>query len=144
MFRIPRWHLIIRQLSSDIISVNIVVDCNSHFNHRLGFMSGIVHRMAGTNYRLGRAVYKPISFGSLLRQSALVRWTRSPYFEGSLCLSANNIIRSAYMNLRRPCGTDSKSDTKDTIQTGLRQHDVIPGRYTTIERAVQIVEGFKG
>ena len=48
------------------------------------------------------------------------------------------------MNFRCPCGAYGESDTKDSIQGGLRQHDVVPGRYTTVEQAVQFIEGLKG
>ena len=66
-----------------------------------------------------------------------------PHFERSLCFSVYNVIRRAYMNLHRPCGACGEPDTKNSIQAGLRQHDVIPGRYKVIEHAVQVVERFK-
>ena len=47
------------------------------------------------------------------------------------------------MNLCRPCGTCNKPDAKDSIQVGLRHHDIVPGRYATIEQTVQVVERFK-
>ena len=66
-----------------------------------------------------------------------------PHFERSLCFLAYNVIRRAYMNFRRPCGACNKPDAKNSIQGGLRQHDVVPRRYAAVERAVQIVERFK-
>jgi len=47
------------------------------------------------------------------------------------------------MNLRRPCSACSESDTKDSIQAGLRQHDIVSGRYTAVEQAIYVVKRFK-
>ena len=47
------------------------------------------------------------------------------------------------MSLRCPCGACNKPDAKDSIQVGLRHHDIVPGRYATIEQTVQVVERFK-
>ena len=66
-----------------------------------------------------------------------------PHFESSLCFFTYNIIRCTHMNLRCSCGAYGKPDTKDSIQAGLCQHDVSPGRYTAVEHAVQVIERFK-
>ena len=47
------------------------------------------------------------------------------------------------MNLRRPCGACDEPDAEDSIQVGLRHHDIVPGRYATIEQTIQFVERFE-
>ena len=47
------------------------------------------------------------------------------------------------MNLRRSSGACNKPDTKDSIQVGLGHHDIVPGRYATIEQTIKFVERFK-
>jgi len=66
-----------------------------------------------------------------------------PSLECSLCFFAYDIIRSTYMNVCRACGACNESDAKYSIQGGLRHHNVVPGRYTAVYQAVQVVERFK-
>jgi len=85
----------------------------------------VVHDKSVSTRAQGKV--KILFSGAIGSQSSFC-WVSGPYFERSLCFFAYDIVRHAYMNLRRPPGAYGKPDTNDPIQGSLRQHDVIPGR----------------